>query len=108
MKPEAGIWNKLTRIVIFLIIVAGLIALGLWYLPLIQLNERMRREIHQLESELETERGTSRQLQAEIDLLTKDSDALEREIRARLGLARPGETVIRFEADSTNSAVRLP
>ena len=107
MKPEAGIWNKLTRIVIFLIIVAGLIALGLWYLPLIQLNERMRREIHQLESKLEVERETSRQLQAEIDLLTKDPAAREREIRARLGLARPGETVIRFEDETTNSVGRL-
>ena len=40
MKPETGIWNTLTRIVIFLIVVAGLIALGLKYLPLIQQNER--------------------------------------------------------------------
>ncbi len=103
MKPETGIWNQLTRIVIFLIILAGLIALGRWYLPLIQQNERMRREIHRLESELEIEREQSRQLQQEIDLLTKDPAALEREIRSRLGLSRPGETVIRFEAAGTNS-----
>ena len=108
MTPEAGIWNKLTRIVIFLIIIAGLIALGRWYLPLIQKNERMRREIHRLQSELDAEKQLSRQLQQEIDLLTKDPTALEREIRARLGLARPGETVIRFESQGTNGAANLP
>lgn len=108
MKPEAGIWNKLTRIVIFLIIIAGLIALGLWYLPLIQKNERMRREIHRLESELETEQEVSKQLQQEVDLLTKDPAALEREIRTRLMLSRPGETVIRFEAQTTNASGSLP
>lgn len=102
MKPQASIWDTLTRIVIILIIVAGLIALALKYLPLIQQNERMRREIHRLESELEAEKEVSRQLQAEIDLLTKDRAALEREIRARLGLSKPGETVFRFDTEATN------
>ncbi|MCU0770900.1 MAG: septum formation initiator family protein [Verrucomicrobia bacterium] len=106
MNPETGIWNKLTRIVIFLIIVAGLIVLGRWYLPLIQQNERMRREIHRLEGELEAEREQSRQLQQEMDLLTKDTAALEREVRSRLGLARPGETVIRFDAEGGTNASR--
>jgi cell division protein FtsB len=104
MKPEPGIWNKLTWIVIVLIIIAGLIALGSRYLPLIQRNERMRREIHRLETELETEKQTARQLQQEIDLLTKDPAALEREIRSRLGLAREGETVIRFDTETTNTS----
>lgn len=108
MKPQVGIWNKLTRIVIFLIIIAGLIALGRWYLPLIQQNERMRREIHRLETQLEAEKAESRHLQEQIDLLTKDPAALEREIRARLGLARPDETVIRFDSAATNRADQLP
>lgn len=102
MKPEPGIWNKLTWIVIVLIIIAGLIALGTQYLPLIQQNERMRRKIHQLEAQLEAEQDIARRLQREIDLLTKNPDALEREIRARLGLAREGETVIRFDPSTTN------
>lgn len=102
MKPEPGIWNKLTWIVIVLIVIAGLIALGTQYLPLIQQNERMRREIHRLEAELEAEQEIARQLQREIDLLINDPAALEREIRARLSLAREGETVIRFDPSTTN------
>jgi cell division protein FtsB len=108
MKPEAGIWNKLTRIVIFLICVAGVIALGRWYLPLIQQNERMRKEIHRLESELVAEKETARKLQQDINLLTKDPAALGREIRVRLGYAQPGETVFRFEGDQTNLPLPSP
>jgi cell division protein FtsB len=108
MKPEAGIWNKLTRVVIFLICIAGVIALGRWYLPLIQQNERMRKEIHRLESELASETENSRKLQQEIDLLTKDPAALEREIRVRLGYAQPGETVFRFEGGPTNLPQSTP
>ena len=108
MKPEAGIWNKLTRVVIFLICIAGVIALGRWYLPLIQQNERMRKEIHRLESELASESETTRKLQQEIDLLTKDPAALEREIRVRLGYAQPGETVFRFEGGQTNLPLSTP
>ena len=104
---EADTVNLLLAIFAFLIIVAGLIALGRWYLPLIQQNERMRREIHRLEAELEAEQETARQLQAEIDLLTKDPAALEREIRAQMGLAREGETVFRFDGEGTNTAAPL-
>ena len=105
MKPEAGIWNKLTRIVIVLIILAGLIALGRPFLPVIRQNEQMRRRISSLEAELEAEREQARQLQQEIDLLTKDRAALEREIRYRLRLARPGETVIWFDPSATNATI---
>ena len=108
MTPEAGIWNKLTRVVIFLICVAGLIALGRWYLPLIQQNERMRKEIHRLEAELETEKDTARKLEQEIDLLTKDRAALAREIRVRLGYGQEGETIFRFEGGETNLPKSLP
>ena len=108
MKPQTGIWDLLTRIVIILIVIAGILAIGSQYLPLIQQNERMRREIHRLEAELQTEHEAGRHLRAEIDLLTHDIDALEREIRAQLSLAKPGEVVFRFQARDTNVFQQLP
>jgi cell division protein FtsB len=108
MKSQVGIWNVLTRIVIILIVVAGAIAIGSRYLPLIHQNERMRREIHKLETELQAEQETTRQLQAKIDLLKRDPAALEREVRAQLSLARPGETIIRFYTPETNVLRQLP
>ena len=45
MKVDLGIWDRLSRLIILLLIVAAVLGVALWYLPLIQQNERMRREI---------------------------------------------------------------
>ena len=39
MKVDLGIWDKLTRLVIFLLFVAGVLGVAVWYLPLIRQNE---------------------------------------------------------------------
>lgn len=96
MKPQPGIWNTLTRIVIILIVVAGVLAIGSRYVPLIQQNERMRRQLNELEAQKAAEQEIARQLKSRTELLMQNPDALEREVRAQLGLARPGETVIQF------------
>jgi cell division protein FtsB len=103
MKVDLGIWDKLTRLVIFLLFVAGLLGLSVWYLPLIKQNERMRREILLLDAQIKKEKEASKQSQASIDALRYDSKAQERLVRERLGYAKPGETVIRFEARGTNT-----
>ena len=103
MKVDLGIWDKLTRLVIFLLFVASLLGLAVWYLPLIKQNERMRREILRLDAQIKKEKETAKQSQASIDALRYDPKALERLARERLGYAKPGETVIRFEERSTNN-----
>ncbi len=103
MKVDLGIWDKLTRLVIFLLFVAGLLGLAVWYLPLIKQNERMRREILRLDAQIKKEKETAKQSQASIDALRYDPKALERLARERLGYAKPGETVIRFEERNTNN-----
>ena len=47
MNVDLGLLGKLTRLVIFLLFVAGLLCVAVWYLPLVHQNERMRREILQ-------------------------------------------------------------
>jgi len=108
MAPDTGIWNKLTRVVLVLFCLAGLLALGLWHLPLIQQNQRMRNRIHALESELEQERETSRQLQAAIHSLNNDPKAVERLVREKLGHARPDEVVFRFDPPPSNTPAYQP
>ena len=106
MNVDLGIWSKLTRMVAWLLLLAGLLLVGVWYLPLIQQNERMQRENLRLERELEKEKGKSKQLQADIDALRNDPKTVERLTREKLGYARPGETVVRFESPPTNTPVR--
>jgi cell division protein FtsB len=103
MNVNVGIWDKLTRVVIFLLFLAGLLAVAVWYLPLIKQNERMRKEILRLDNQIQKEEETKKQLRASSDALLHDPKALERLARERLGYAKPGETVIRFEQPVTNS-----
>jgi cell division protein FtsB len=106
MNVDLGIWSKLTKVVVGLVVLAVLLLMGMCYLPLIQQNERMRREILRLDVQLQKEEAKSRQLKAEIDALRNDPKTVERLMREKLGYAKPDETVIRFEPGVTNAPVR--
>ena len=106
MNVDLGIWSKLTRVVIFLFFIAGLLLVAVWYLPLIRQNERMRREVLRLDGQIHHEEETGRQLRASIDAIQHDPKALERLARERLGYAKPGETVIRFEPPAPSGPPR--
>ena len=106
MNVDTGIYGKLTRVIVFVIIVAGLLMVSRWYLPLIQENERARREIERLKGEVQREQKSGRQLSDAIQALSNDPKTVERLARESLGYARPGETVIRFTAPATNRAAR--
>jgi cell division protein FtsB len=102
MNVDLGIWSKLTRMVIFLLFVAGLLLVAVWYLPLIKHNERLRKRIFELDASIQKEEENTKQLKGSIDALKFDPKAVERLARERLGYAKAGETVIHFESPATN------
>ena len=102
MNVDLGIWNKLTKLVLVLLLIAGMLGIAGWYLPLIRQNERMRKEVQRLDAQTRKENETERQLKASIDALRNDPKTVERLAREQLGYAKPGETVVRFEAAGTN------
>ena len=102
MNVNLGIWSRLTQIVVALGVIAILLFIGMCYRPVIQQNERMQRQILELQKQIQTEEEKSKQLQTEIDALLHDPKTVERLTREKLGYARPDETVIRFE-DQTNT-----
>jgi cell division protein FtsB len=106
MQVDLGIWGKLTWAVTVLALLAGLALVVGWYLPLINENERMRHEIFRLTAQTQQEDEVGRKLRAAIDALQHDPKTVERLTRERLGYAKPGETVIRFDEVNTNTAVR--
>jgi cell division protein FtsB len=105
MNVDLGIWDKLTRVVIFLLLIAGLLGVAVWYLPVIKKNERMRKKIIELDVQLEKSEETARQSKASFDALRYDLKSVERLSRERLGYARTDEIVVRFEPPATNQAV---
>ena len=106
MNVDLGIWDKLTRIAALLFFVAFLVVVAVWYLPVIQRNERMRKRLVQLDAQIQKAEETKKQLKNASDALMHDPKAVERLVRERFGYARPGETVIRFGPPATNSPVR--
>ncbi len=104
MNVDLGIWDKLSKVVLVLLIVAVAVAVGFWYLPLIKTNENMRKEILRLEAEVKKQEDLARELHTSLELLRSDPKTVERLAREKLGYAKPGETVIRFEQASENAA----
>jgi len=102
VNVDLGIWKKLTKLIIFLLVSAALLGIALWYLPLIQQNERMRKEILALDNEIKKEDENHKRLKADIEAL-RDPRTVERLAREKLNFARPNETVIRFEEPLTNA-----
>ena len=100
MKVNLGIWNALSRAVIVLLVLAGLLGVFFWYLPLIEQNQRYRKEILALDGKIQEQERLGRHLKASIDAVQNDPRTLERLARERLGYARTNETVIRFRAPS--------
>ena len=96
-RVDLGIWDKLTKAVVFLLILAAMVAVAVWYLPLIKQNERLRQEILRLEGETVKQEEMARRDKSAIEALRNDPKTVERFAREKLGLAKPGETVIRFE-----------
>lgn len=97
MNVNLGIWTKLTGVVVALVVLAILLLIGECYLPVIQENARMQRQIYKLDAQLKAEQQKSQQLQGEIQALQNDPGTVERLTREKLGYARPNETVIYFE-----------
>ena len=104
MSVDLGIWSKLTRGVIILILLATALGVALWYAPLIRHNERMRKEVLRLDTHIQQEEVAGRQLKTSIDALSRDPKTVERLVREKLGYAKAGETVIRFEEPVTGDA----
>jgi len=101
-----NLWDKLTRVVIFLLFVAYFLIVAVWYLPLIRQNERMREEILKFDAQIQKQEEVARQLKTSIDALRYDPKSVERLARERYGYAKPGETIVRFEPPGTNAAPR--
>ena len=97
MNVDTVIWDKLSRVVMTLLILAALIWVADLYFPLMHQNEAMRQQIVELDQRIEQEEMVNRELRLEIDSLQSDPKTVERLAREQLGLAKPNETVVRFD-----------
>lgn len=106
MNVDLGVWDRLSRVVVFLLFIAALLAVVVWYLPLIRQNERVRQQILAKDLLIRQEEERGKQLESSIRALRTDPRAVERLAREKLGFVKPGETRIQFDPPQTNGPAR--
>jgi cell division protein FtsB len=98
MNVNLGIWGKLYKFTFFLLLLATASwAFYKYYLPLIQQNQRYRRELLLQDARIVEQEKLRGQLKASIDSLQNDPRTVERLAREKLSLAKTNEMVVRFE-----------
>ena len=105
MKVDLGIWSKLTRFVLFLFFLAGVLLVAVSYLPLIHQNERIRKENLRLEAQIRKQEELSKKLKISIDALRFDPKTVERLARERLGFVKANEQMVHFEDPASPNAI---
>lgn len=96
-RMDIGIWMRLTKLVMLLVMVAGSLAVFQWYKPVIRQNEGMQKRINLLQKQIAEEKAFADQMNASIGAISTNTVALERLAREKLGYAKPDEKVVRFE-----------
>lgn len=104
MSTDYEKWNRLTRILMWITGSATLAVVLLIFTPLFLRAEAMRRQVHQLDRQIQHIRHTNAQLEAEIAALQRDPRAVEKAARELLGVAKPHETIYRFQNGADGKA----
>ncbi len=105
MDAGQSIWDRLFRLVLALLVIAGMLGTFLWYQPVIQENQRLRRDKLELDKKIDKETESAKRLDGDLRAL-QNPTTIERLARERLSYARPGENVIRFDPPPGASQTR--
>lgn len=106
MNVSYSIWDKLTRLVMGLLVIAAVLGIIVWYEPVVEENQRMREEKFELDRKIEAETKVARALDTQLHSFEDpvlERNLVERLARERLSYARPGENVIHFEAPTSGT-----
>ena len=90
-------WDKLSRVVVFLLFVAGCWASFSGIFHSFSKTSAIVKKFMRWTRKITEEERLARQYKSAIESLQNDPRTLERVAREKLGLARSNETVIRFE-----------
>ncbi len=100
MRARNPVADFLSRLALIGLFVAGVVAVFVWYLPLIQRNQSLRARIATQESKIDHLEREIDSMNRQMMLFEGNSNTVERLLRENLGYGRPGETIVRFEEKS--------
>jgi cell division protein FtsB len=95
------------RLILGLLVIAGVLGIIVWYEPVVQENQRMREEKFELEKKIGQESRIAKKLETQLRSFenpTLEKTLVERLARERLSYAKPGENVVHFEPPASGTA----
>jgi cell division protein FtsB len=92
----------LNRVLHILVIVAVLILLICWFLPLIKERQKQQSTVQGLKESVARERALYNKQSKKLALLQSDPNYIELLARDKLDLMKPGETIFRMDTSPEN------
>ena len=92
----------LNRILYLLILLAAVILLICWFLPLVKEQQRQQKALQALKQQVQIERTKYNKESKKLNLLRNDPAYTELLARDKLDLMKPGETIFRMEPQPEN------
>jgi cell division protein FtsB len=96
-RREATVWQRLNRVLRFLLLVAGALVIVSLFVPPYKKLIRGRAEIDTLQAQVNEQKTLLARQTREVNLLKTDATYLETIARDRLDLMKEGETIFRLE-----------
>lgn len=100
MRVRNPVADFFSRLVLVVLIVAAVVAVFVWYLPLIQRNQALRKDIAEQEAKIALLEEDNDSIYRRLAQIEGNPKAVERLLREHLGYGLPGEIIIRFEEKS--------
>ena len=94
--------SLLNRILYLLILLAAVILLICWFLPLVKEQQRQQKALQALKQQVQIERTKYNKESKKLNLLRNDPAYTELLARDKLDLMKPGETIFRMEPQPEN------
>ena len=101
MNLHVKVWTKLQSLGFAMFAAVVACGVGLLFLPLIRQSRAMQQYSLRLDREIARQDAIEKQQKTEIEALKSDPGFVERTARNKLNLARPGETIFRFDPAPT-------
>jgi cell division protein FtsB len=92
----------LNRILYLLMLLAAVILVICWFLPLVKEQQRQQKALQALKQQVQLERTRYNKESKKLNLLRNDPTYTELLARDKLDLMKPGETIFRMESQPEN------
>lgn len=96
-QTGSNVWatlGQITQAIIFVVLLSGLM---LFFIPVIQKTQKLQADKVRLQSQISDAQEEQQQLQLQTEHMKNDPAYVEHIARDKLGMGRPGETILRFD-----------